>query len=82
MGFENWLVKTKDGEVYEGLLTSENADTLTLKDVQGKYNDIPVEKIEKKIQQKISIMPDGLQTALTQQELTDLLEYLTTLKNP
>jgi putative heme-binding domain-containing protein len=82
MGFENWLVKTKDGEIHEGLLASETPELLTLKTVEGKYDDIKVENIEKKIQQNISIMPDGLQTALTQQELTDLLEYLTTLKNP
>lgn len=82
MGFENWLVKTKDDEAYEGLLTSETAEMITLKDVQGKYIDIPVEKIAKKFQQKISIMPEGLNSAITQQELIDLLEYLATLKNP
>ena len=82
MGYENWLVKTKDGEIHVGLLASETPEMLTLKDVQGKYNDIPVEKVEKKVQQKISIMPDGLNVALTQQELVDLVEYLTTLRNP
>ena len=82
MGYENWLVRTKDGEVHEGLLTSETADALSLKDSTGKYVDIDVAQVVSKKQQKVSIMPEGLHAALSQQELVDLVEYLATLKNP
>ncbi|QOV88472.1 c-type cytochrome [Humisphaera borealis] len=81
MGFENWFVKTKDGEVYTGLLTSETDDVLSLKDIDGKYIDVQKDQIVTKKQQPISIMPEGLNAAISQQDLVDLLEYLTTLKN-
>ena len=82
MGFENWFIKTKDGEVYTGLLTSETDDVLSLKDIDGKYIDIQKDQVVTRKQQPISIMPEGLSAALTQQELADLVEYLVTLKNP
>ena len=82
MGYENWFVKTKDGEVYTGLLTSETDDVLSLKDIEGKYIDLQKDQIVTKKQQPISIMPEGLSAALTQQELADLVEYLVSLKNP
>jgi putative membrane-bound dehydrogenase-like protein len=82
MGYENWQVKTKDGDVFDGLLTSETEETISLKDTTGKYTDIPVANIAKRSQQKVSIMPDGLNAAMTRQDLADLVEYLTTLKNP
>lgn len=82
MGYENWFVKTKDGEVYTGLLSSETDDTLSIKDLAGMYIDIDKTQIVTKKQQPISIMPEGLSAALTQQELVDLLEYLVSLRNP
>lgn len=82
MGYENWFVKTKDGEVYTGLLASETDDMLSIKDLNGMYIDIEKAQIVTKKQQPISIMPEGLSTALTQQELLDLLEYLVSLRNP
>lgn len=82
MGYENWLVRTKDDEVHEGLLTSETADTLSLKDSAGKYVDIEVAQVVSRKQQKVSIMPEGLHAALSEQVLVDLVEYLATLRNP
>jgi hypothetical protein len=32
--------------------------------------------------QKVSLMPDGMAGTMTMKELVDLVEYLTTLKNP
>lgn len=81
MGFENWMVKTKDGEIHTGILAEDTADHVTLKDVQGKYADFPLEEVASKKQQKVSIMPEGLNGSMTQQELVDLVEFLSTLRN-
>ncbi len=81
MGYESWVVKTKKGEVFSGLKTSENADGITIKDTKGQYHDIPAGDIARQVKQKISIMPEGLSQTMTKQELVDLVEYLTTLKN-
>lgn len=82
MHYENWVVRTKKGEVISGLLDTETPDQITIKDTQGKYHDIPVDDIDRKVQQKFSLMPEGLSGTMTKQELVDLVEYLVTLKPP
>jgi putative heme-binding domain-containing protein len=81
MGYESWVVKTKKGDVVSGLKTSENANGITIKDTKGQYHDIAAGDIARQVKQKISIMPEGLSQTMTKQELVDLVEYLTTLKN-
>ena len=40
-----------------------------------------MDQIDRKVMQKISLMPEGLSGAMTMKELVDLVEYLSTLKN-
>ena len=82
MHYENWVVRTKKGDVVSGLLESETPERLTIKDTAGKYHDIPVENVDRKVMQKQSLMPEGLAGTMTKQELVDLVAYLATLQNP
>lgn len=82
MGFENWVVRTKKGKIVSGLKTADTFDGITIKDTQGKYHDIAVDDIQKEVKQPVSIMPDGMSGTMTRQELVDLVEYLSTLRNP
>lgn len=81
MGYEDWIVKNKDGDVFEGLLVEDTPDHITIKDVQGQYHDIKLDDVASRKQLQTSIMPEGLQAGVTQKEMIDLVEYLTTLKN-
>lgn len=81
MGYENWVVKTKKGEVVSGLKTTETPDGVTIKDTLGKYHDINADDIARQVKQKVSIMPENLAATMTKQELVDLAEYLASLKN-
>ena len=75
-------VKTKDGDVQEGLKVEDVAgDHITLKDSAGKYHDIKVDDIASMKKLDISLMPEGLPTAMSVQEMADLIQYLSTLKN-
>lgn len=80
MGYENWAVKTTDGDVKIGIKVEDTDDHVTLKDNQGEYIDILLAKIADKKMLKMSMMPDDLTKTMTAQELVDLIEYLTTLK--
>ncbi len=80
MGYETWVVKTKDGEVVSGLKAEDTPDRVTIKDTDGKYHDIDRDKIDRMVKQTISLMPEGLSEAMTQKDLLDLVEYLSTLK--
>ena len=81
MGYETWVVKSKEGEVYSGLKVEDTPDHITIKDTDGKYHDLDRDKIAKMVKQTISLMPEGLNEAMTQKELVNLVEYLMTLKS-
>jgi putative heme-binding domain-containing protein len=82
MGYENWLVKTKGGEVLSGLKVEDTPDHVTIKDTKLEYHDVPTGDVAKQVKQDVSVMPEGLSGTMTRQELVDLVEYLSTLRNP
>jgi putative heme-binding domain-containing protein len=80
MGYENWAVKLTSGDIKTGIKVEDTDDHVTLKDNQGEYVDIPASKIAEKKMLKLSMMPEELTKAMTAQELVDLVEYLSTLR--
>ena len=81
MGYETWVVKTKSGQVFAGLKTSDTPEQVTIKDSSGKYHDIDAADVARKTVQKVSLMPEGLAGTMTMTQLVDLVEYLSTLRN-
>jgi putative heme-binding domain-containing protein len=73
--YTNYLVVGKDGRVFDGLLTGETANTLTLR---GEYEDVTVlrEDIEQIRASEVSLMPEGLEEDLDHQALADVIAYL------
>ncbi|HYF00932.1 MAG TPA: c-type cytochrome [Planctomycetota bacterium] len=80
MSYENWVVRTTDGDVKTGIKVEETDDHITLKDNQGEYIDIPLPRIADRKQMTLSMMPENITESMTVQELVDLVEYLTTLR--
>jgi putative heme-binding domain-containing protein len=78
-GFEAWQITFKNGDDAYGLLASETADELAIKAVGGIVTRYKKSDIAHRAQQKLSIMPAGLQQAMSRQELVDLVEYLSSL---
>ena len=76
MGYETWVIKTNDGQVFTGRKVEDTADHVTILDTDGKYHDVTVDKVERKVQQKISLMPEGLTQAMTKADLVNLVEFL------
>lgn len=79
-GYEPWLVNTKDGASHYGFLISDNDQTLVLKDLSGQKHIIPNNTISSKQKQEKSLMPDPVNSGLTEQNLADIAGYL--LKAP
>jgi putative heme-binding domain-containing protein len=80
VGYEAWQLELKNGDEPYGLLVSETAEEISIKSIGGivtKYKQVEVAKREK---QKVSIMPSGLDQAMSREELVDLVEYLFSLK--
>jgi putative membrane-bound dehydrogenase-like protein len=76
-----WKVDTLDGKTVTGLLVAESEAGLTLRDANGKDHSFAAKDLDGPKQKSlVSLMPDNLVAALTEDELIDLVEYMFTLK--
>ena len=78
--YEMYKVLLADGRTLYGLLISNTASEIVLKDKEGVLITVPAEEVDELAQQKKSLMPDDLQKQLTEQQLVDVVEYLQTLR--
>jgi hypothetical protein len=79
--YQAWIVETTDEESYTGLqgpLRSGGAVTLILND--GREITIPGSKVAFFGASNSSLMPDGLENAMTVEDFRDLLAYLESLR--
>ncbi|MBM3840231.1 MAG: c-type cytochrome [Verrucomicrobia bacterium] len=79
-GYEGWQVQLKDGEEAIGIIVSETNDELAVKAQTGIVTRYPKSQITRRDRMNTSIMPAGLEQAMTLQDLVDLVEYLSSLK--
>jgi putative heme-binding domain-containing protein len=75
-----YLVETKQGRVYTGLLVSKDASKVILKDTNNKQIEVPAGDIEQLAPQQKSLMPDLLLRDLTAGQVADLTAFLSSLK--
>ena len=82
-GYEGKTLKLKNGDQADGLITSRTDDEITLKTSNGttaivtKFKRADIAEIKV---MKTTMMPEGLQSAMSAQDFVDLMEYLSTLK--
>lgn len=69
-------VKLKDGTEFVGIML-RSSNTEVFRDLTGKERSFPQTDIVKRTELKTSIMPQGLVVSLTDEELHDLLAFLT-----
>ncbi|QEL14118.1 PVC-type heme-binding CxxCH protein [Limnoglobus roseus] len=79
--YVSWKLDSEDGQSITGLIVGETETTITLRDANGKDYPFPVKGTERK-KSLTSIMPEGLAATLTEDELVDVVEYLTKLQTP
>ncbi|MES1213820.1 MAG: PVC-type heme-binding CxxCH protein, partial [Singulisphaera sp.] len=75
-GFAAYTIETKDGRILTGLLASETATSVTLRQPLGKEEAVLRSDIERLSASKLSLMPQELEKLMSRQELADLLSYL------
>jgi putative membrane-bound dehydrogenase-like protein len=80
--FRTHVVSLNDGRTISGLLVEDTPDRLVLKTAEGQRETIQPKSIDERKQSEISLMPEGLAQTMTDQELIDVLAFLTTLKQP
>ncbi len=79
-GYEAYQIELKSGDEAYGLIVSQTADEISVKDLKGIVTRYKTGEIASKTQLKTSIMPTGLQQTMSTREFVDLVEYLSTLR--
>jgi putative heme-binding domain-containing protein len=79
-GFEPYVVETKAGKSYSGILAREHIDAIYLLTTERIEIRIGRDEIETFAPGRVSIMPQGLDAQLSRRELQDLLAYLQSLR--
>jgi putative heme-binding domain-containing protein len=79
-GYEPFLLRTKDGTILDGLIARETADAIVLFTADRTEKRVPRSSIDVLQMGRTSIMPQGLDAALSRDELRDLMAYLLSLK--
>ncbi|HEY1170131.1 MAG TPA: PVC-type heme-binding CxxCH protein [Verrucomicrobiae bacterium] len=78
--FESYTVAMKDGESVSGVIQKETPEMIQLAGTTGQPTMIPRNTVASVTPSALSIMPQGLEQALSAQELKDLVAYLRSLK--
>jgi putative heme-binding domain-containing protein len=72
----NYLVTTKDGRMYDGVLGNETAGAITLRG--GAEEDVTIlrKNIAEMRASSISLMPEELEKSMSKQDIADVIAYL------
>jgi putative heme-binding domain-containing protein len=75
-GYQTVGVRMEDGSVLTGFIENQNDEQITLKGVDGKSYVLEKSEVEQMLPQATSLMPEGMLSSLTDQQIADLLAYL------
>jgi uncharacterized protein len=75
--FRIYTVVKTDGIVLNGMMSGESRTAITLIDTEGKENQIAREDIDELVRSRKSLMPEGFEKQMKNEELSDLLTFLT-----
>ncbi|MBC7745590.1 MAG: HEAT repeat domain-containing protein [Flavobacterium sp.] len=78
-GFEGWQLDMKDGSTLSGIMTSKTETDIDLQYPGGAKQRIKTADVKTISELKESMMPEGLDQTMSNQEQADLLEYLARL---
>ena len=80
-GYRTSKVLTASGQVVVGIIKEQNDDLLVLEDANAQRVELRRDDVDQIIPSQTSLMPDGLAASLCEDEFTDLIAYLETLRS-
>ena len=78
--YETYTLELVDGNIASGVIVSQTNDEVQIKDSEAVVRRFPRSDVAEITKQPISLMPSDIHKNLTEKELVDLIEYMTTLK--
>ncbi|HEX5150166.1 MAG TPA: PVC-type heme-binding CxxCH protein [Parafilimonas sp.] len=79
-GYEGWEIKMTDGSTVTGIIASKTETNIDLKFPGGATKQVKASDVVSKEEMKQSMMMEGLYQNMSNEDLADLLEYLSSLK--
>ena len=79
-GYENYIVQTNGGNTHIGVIQHESTDSVYISNASGIKELIMREKIKSITRSPISLMPAGFEGLLSNQDLSDLIAFLSSCK--
>ncbi len=80
--YTQYAVLLESGRVVSGLIASESPNSLTIRRAEGVEETVLRQNIEQIVGTGKSLMPEGLEQKIDQQQMRDLLEFLLGVKQP
>jgi putative membrane-bound dehydrogenase-like protein len=74
--YVSFTAETDTGEIETGIMESESAETVVLRQALGKKVALPRRQIKRLQSSGVSLMPEGLEAGLSPQDLRDLIAFL------
>jgi quinoprotein glucose dehydrogenase len=74
-------LELSDGDVVSGMIRAETSESISIQAATGAPQTIPKSKIKSRKSTGVSLMPEGLETALSLDEFSDLISFLQTLRS-
>lgn len=79
-GYEAWTITLKDGQSHFGFLVADGKDNVTIRDLAGSNHVIAVKDIASRRKQERSLMPPPRMLGLSDQDLSNIASYLSTVR--
>lgn len=79
-GYEGYTIETTGGKTLAGIVVTENDEQLNLKTAGGAIQTILKNEIKSISPMAVSLMPEGLESSISKEQMTNLLEYIKTLQ--
>ncbi|MFN0074900.1 MAG: PVC-type heme-binding CxxCH protein [Prosthecobacter sp.] len=77
--FIAYTVNTKDGQTLAGIITNDTASSMTIRMMGGIEKTLQRSEIKGSSSTGQSLMPEGLETGMTVQDMADLISYIESL---
>jgi putative membrane-bound dehydrogenase-like protein len=79
-GYENYIIQTIQGNTHLGIIQHESPDSIYISNASGIKELVMRERIKSVTRSPISLMPEGFENLLTNQDLSDLIAFLESCK--
>ena len=78
--YTQYIVETNDGRAVSGFIVTESPSSITLKRTEGVQETLLRQNIKTVTSNHLSLMPEGLEQIIDQQQMSDMLAYLLSLR--